>query len=134
MTTTKNRIGRTAPTLAVAVAVAFSGCASTNNRDSGNSPDAMASRGEAVKQICFTQSIDNFKSATRNSVIVTRAISDDYLVEVGVCPQLSGAVAIRFDSMTQCLAKGDSLIVSDSALSGHAPSRCLIEGIYHWDE
>ena len=93
--------------------------------------------GEEVKKVCFNQSIDGFTSTTRDTVVLTKGVSDEYIIEVfGACPNLRSAQRIALDSVTSCLSKSDYLIVYDSAFgtdSGLGPDRCSIRRIHAWD-
>lgn len=96
--------------------------------------------GEEVKSACFASSIDGFRDNTRETVVLEVSPSRDVLVDVGRgCSDMVDAATIGLASHSLCLRKGDRLLVSDSffglSQSGGRPAdRCLIRGIYAWDE
>jgi len=96
--------------------------------------------GEQVNKICFTQSINGFSGATKDTVILSKSVNDDYLVEVtGGCYNLRSAGSIGLDTNLSCLSKFDNLVVSESAFSlkdstGIGPQRCAIKAIYKWNK
>lgn len=96
--------------------------------------------GKQVDEICFNRSIDGFKHNTKDTVVLTKSVSDEYLVEVrGHCRDLKYAQSIGLDSYSTCLRDQDYIIVSTSAFSlsdgtGLGPDRCYIDAIYEWDD
>lgn len=94
--------------------------------------------GEKVDKICFNRSIDGFSMARKDTVVLSRGVSKDYIVEVkGVCTNLRHAQSIGIDSNLSCVSRGDYLIVSDSAFgtsTGFGPDRCYINKIHKWDK
>ena len=94
--------------------------------------------GAKVEKICFNRNIDGFSNATKDTVVLSSGVKDDYVVEVrGVCQNLSFAQSIGIDSSLSCVRRGDYLIVSDSAFGhggGLGPDRCFIDKIYKWDK
>lgn len=94
--------------------------------------------GAQVNEICFTRQIDRFRDNGRDSVVLTRAANDEYLVIIRGCPLLDTAQSIRFAGRS-CLEDQGDLFVSDVVgrpLSG-APQRidrCPVHAIYRWDE
>jgi hypothetical protein len=97
--------------------------------------------GERVDRICFRSTIDNFREASRNSVIVERGVNDEYLIEtIGSCYDLDNAMSISFDERvgSSCITRGDNIYAFDSAFGPDRtdlpPVRCPIAGIYKWDE
>ena len=104
----------------------------------------VARLGEKVDEICFSRSIDGFGETTRRTVVLTRGVRDDYLVEVfGGCFDLEGAQSIGVDSTGSCLRRGDNLIVSNSPFSlGYSAAQrqgadirtCRVNAIYKWDK
>ncbi len=96
--------------------------------------------GEQTDRLCFASSVDNFHSATRDTVVLDVSPSKSYLVEVtNGCFNLDRAMSMTLDTVSGCATRGDYLIVSDSAFglsqsSGLGPDRCLIRSIYEWDE
>jgi len=119
-------------------------CASVSDTD--DKPRGIAAfdgdprLGEQVDRICFSQSIDGFSNAERDTVVLHRSHNDRYIVEVnGICSSLRNAQTIGLDSYTSCLRENDYMIVSESAFSlndniGPGPDRCLIDKMYRWDE
>ena len=121
-----------------------SGCASTAS-DEDEKPKGLAAYaddarlGEQVKKICFTSSIDNFRSPERETVIVERGVRDEYILEVtGSCPNLRYAQRLALDTSLSCLTKFDNLYVYDSAFgtisTPGSVDRCPIKSIHKWNE
>ncbi len=129
----------------IIAAATLGACASTAT-ENGARTDGIAAYngdprlGEKVKSICFNRSIDGFSENTKNTVVLSKGVSDDYMVEVGgVCSKLDYAQSIGIDSTLTCVRPGDYLIVSDSAFSlndqsGIGPDRCIIKDIRKWDK
>ena len=97
--------------------------------------------GEQVDRICFKDSIDTFRAATRSTVIVERGVNDEYLIETfSSCFDLKNANSLSFDTFgaSSCLSKGDSIRAYSSAFGPSEtdfPSvKCPIRAIYVWDE
>jgi len=95
--------------------------------------------GEQVDKICFSRNVDRFRDASRDTVILERGVSDEYLVSIsGVCSNLRYAQSIGIDASQSCVYRNDVLIVSDSAFTldepGFGPDRCFIDKIYRWDK
>lgn len=97
--------------------------------------------GEKVDRICFTGSIDNFRAATRETVIVEKGVNDEYLLEMmGKCSDLDRAQSLSLDTFggSSCLTKGDSIFAYDSVFGPDRTDmpamRCPIRGIYKWNE
>ena len=120
----------------------FSGCATTPTDDKPRGVAALQGDkrlGEQVDKICFNRSIDGFSATTKDTVVLKRGVSDEYLVEVfGICRDLDRAQSIGIASRQSCLSANDSLIVSTSAFSlndgtGIGPDRCRINRIFKWD-
>ncbi len=93
--------------------------------------------GEEISKVCFSSTIDGFTDATRDTVVLKKGVSDEYIVEVmGSCRDLKYAQRIGIDTHLSCLTRTDYLIVSDSAFgnsTGIGPDRCPINRIYKWD-
>lgn len=94
--------------------------------------------GEQVDKICFKRSIDGFSNATRDTVVLSAGVRDDYIVEVfGNCTNLRHAQGISIDSNLSCVDDGDYLIVSESVFPSNDRAfnleRCAIDKIYKWD-
>lgn len=96
--------------------------------------------GEEVSKICFNRSIDGFSENTDRTVVLTKGVSDDHIVEVsGGCRDLKFAQSIAIDSTLSCVTRSDYLLVSTSAFSlddgtGIGPDRCYINKMYKWDK
>lgn len=96
--------------------------------------------GKQVSKICFNRTIDGFYNATRDTVVLSRGASEDYIVEVkGVCSNLRNARSVAIDSQLSCVTRGDVLLVSTSTFTlndgtGMGPDRCYIEKIHQWDK
>ncbi len=88
--------------------------------------------GEKTDRLCFASTVDGFRQAGDNTVILETGPSTEYLVETnGTCFDLDRAQTIGLDTDLSCARPGDSLIVSDSAfgLTDNiviGPQRCLI--------
>ncbi len=94
-------------------------------------------RGEEVKKVCFTNTIDGFGETTKRAVVI-REGRDRYLVETFPgCFDLDWAQSLAINSFTSCLSKGDKIFASDSAFGfdkrdiGH--QSCRVKAIYEWD-
>lgn len=119
--------------------LALSACASANlETDTVAEAEPDPRRGEEVNKICFNRTIDNFKRATKSSVVLSTSPNKEYLVEIrGSCIQLRRAQRIAIDSTLSCVTRNDLLIVSDSLFSSSSnirPDRCFISKIYQWDK
>lgn len=121
---------------------ALAGCASSDTPTSSERVAELlkdARVGEQVDKICFQSTIDGFRENTRDSVILTRGVSDDYLVLMKGCRDLDRAQSLGLAGRGSCLRRSDRLIVSDSAfsLSGNSPvvpDQCWVDAIYRWDD
>lgn len=95
--------------------------------------------GEQVDRICFNRNIRGFGDTTDRTVVLTRGVRDQYIVEVsGACRDLKFAQSVGIDSRSSCITRGDYLLVSGSAFSlddgtGLGPNRCLIQKMHKWD-
>ena len=123
-------------------AILLAACTSTAE-DAAETQDWTedARLGDQVDRICFRDNIDNFRSATRNSVIVERGVNDEYLIETfSACFDLDNANSLSFDSFggSSCLSKGDSIKAYSSAFgpseSDFPSVDCPIKAIYEWNE
>ena len=126
----------------------LSACATAANGGSGervDDPRGVARYesdprlGEEVRSMCFASSVNSFKENTDDTVVLEISPSKNYLVETSSCFNLDSAQSVGLDVSTGCARKGDYLIVSDSAFglqksSGIGPGRCVIKGIYEWNE
>lgn len=95
--------------------------------------------GEQVNKICFRRNIDGFSNATKNTVVLSAGINDDYIVEVfGSCRNLRHAQSIAIDSNLSCVDRNDVLIVSESVFPKNDQAfdleRCSIQKIYKWNK
>ncbi len=94
--------------------------------------------GEQVEEICFSRQIDRFRENGRDSVVLTRGASDEFLLMIRGCPLLSRAQSIRTGNRG-CLRDMGNIFVSDTVsapLSG-VPQRidtCPVHAIYRWNE
>lgn len=125
--------------LALPILIACTSVASDEPRGAAKFADDPR-LGEQVDKICFKRSIDGFSNATRDTVVLSAGVNEDYLVEVfGGCTNLRHAQRIAIDSSLSCVDDGDFLIVSenlfsDGRSSGLDPQRCAIDSIYKWDK
>ena len=99
--------------------------------------EADPRRGEEVRSVCFTSSIDGFGETSRRSVVVRTSPRERYLIEVFPgCFNLNDAQSLAIDSFSGCLTRGDELKPFTSAFG---PSRtdvrqtCRVSKIYRWD-
>lgn len=128
--------------LALTAGFALMACASSTageNKERGIAAFKDDTRlGEKVEKICFNRSIDGFSMARKDTVVLSKGVSDDYIVEVrGVCTNLRHAQSVGIDTRLSCVREGDYLIVSDSAFgtdTGFGPDRCYIDKIHKWDK
>lgn len=95
--------------------------------------------GAEVNKVCFSRSIDGFRENHRGSVVLTRGVSDHFLVLVSGCPSLDRAQSIGLANKTSCLRRSDRLEVSDSVFSPSGsfpgvPDSCFIDSIFEWNE
>lgn len=100
--------------------------------------------GPEVDRICFTRSIDGFRTlkGVDDAVLLERGVNDWYYVElIGMCSEsqlrFAQSVAIVSRPSGGCLTSGDTLIFSDSAFFNDRPierNRCTVRRIYKWDE
>lgn len=128
-------------TFGAAAAAMLAACSSAPAEDEIMDWQTDARLGEEVDRICFSQSIDNFRAATRDTVIVEKGVSDEFLIEtMGSCYDLKHAQSISLDTFSgsSCLSRGDSIFAYDSAFGPDSnditPIRCPIRAIYEWDE
>jgi hypothetical protein len=94
--------------------------------------------GAEVNSVCFKGAIQDFRENTRDSVIVRRGVSEDYVLFVDQCRDLEDANALAFQSSQSCVRPFDRLSVFQQGIGGLArdvsPNVCRIEAIYKWDE
>jgi hypothetical protein len=95
--------------------------------------------GEQVNKICFKRNIDGFSNATRDTVVLSSGVNDDYIVKVfGNCTNLRHAQGIAIDSNLSCVSENDYLIVSESVFPSNDRAfdleRCAIDKIHKWDK
>ena len=95
--------------------------------------------GEQVSKICFKRNIYGFSNATRDTVVLSAGVNDDYIVEVfGGCTNLRHAQGIAIDSNLSCVDDNDFLIVSESVFPSNDRAfdleRCAINKIHKWDK
>ena len=98
--------------------------------------------GEEVRNICFTRSIDGFRTIDGEDdvILLERAINDWYYVElIGPCSynrlKFAQAIGIKTFPGSGCLSRGDELIFSDSVFGADSEldlTRCRVNGIYEW--
>lgn len=127
---------------ASALAFSLGACSATpaDNTQQNIDVQSDARVGEAVNQLCFASTIDNFKMPTRNSVVVEKGVNDEYLIQtMGNCFDLQNAMSLSFDTFpgSGCISKGDSIFAYDSVFGPDNMSmpamRCPIAQIYKWD-
>ncbi len=97
-------------------------------------------QGKEVGQLCFTGSINGFDVIDKKHVVLRKNVSSKFLVELtGICTNLSRAQAIKVDSNSSCLRRGDYLLVSDSVFfvdnaGGMGIESCPVRRIYEWND
>ena len=96
-----------------------------------------ARRGDEVKRICFTSTIDSFSQNTERAVVL-RDGTRDYLVTTrSRCNDLEDAFSLGISSFSSCLTRGDTLIGKDSVFgrnfNGRPSLSCRVDKIYEWD-
>lgn len=94
-------------------------------------------RGEEVKRICFSNSIDGFGETSKRAVVVSEGL-DQYLIETFPgCFDLDWAQALAIDSFSSCLTKGDRIVPFDSPFGNSHRSNqtngCRVKAIYEWN-
>ncbi len=99
--------------------------------------EADPRRGEEVRSVCFTSSIDGFGETSRRSVVVRKNANERYLIEVFPgCFNLDDAQSLAIDSFSGCLTRGDELKPFTSAFGPSATDirqSCRVSKIYRWD-
>lgn len=128
-------------TLLVVTSAALSACVTGPRVDKAVAAfDSDPRLGERVESACFTRQIDGFSQNTRDTVVLSFGVNDDYLVTINnICPSLRNARSIAPIRTTSCLREGSELIVSESSFSlgrnnGISNNRCRIDNIYRWNE
>ena len=136
---------RTFFTASIAGALILGGISACATSADANKPRGIAAfkgdpaLGEEVDRICFNRSIRGFGDTTNRTVVLTRGVREQYIVEVsGACRDLKFAQSVGIDSRSSCITRGDYLLVSGSAFSlddgtGMGPNRCLIQKMHKWD-
>ena len=94
-------------------------------------------RGEEVKRLCFTGSINGFGETTKTSVVVTKGTKQYLVTTRNRCSDLNHAQSLKLNSFDSCLDRGDRLIGLDSAFgfknTTTRPFPCYVDKIYEWD-
>ena len=95
-------------------------------------------RGEQVRNLCFASQIDGFEHTTKRAVVV-REGRDHFLIETFPgCFDLDHAQGLAIDAFSNCLSKGDRILVFDSPLGNSGGNgiqqSCLVKAIYAWDK
>lgn len=121
-----------------ALIVGLAACASAASTQKAESEVSDPRKGEEVRSLCFTSSIDGFGETTRRSIVVSKG-TKDYLIETyGTCFDLDHANSIYFDSTTSCLSRGDDIYAFNSAFGLDRDDRlipaCKVKSIYTWDK
>ncbi|MCI5046112.1 MAG: DUF6491 family protein [Aquisalinus sp.] len=124
--------------LASTTCLLLTACASTDEERSSKIEADDPRLGEQVNRICFTRTIDNFKTVSDRQVILSASPSREYLVETGACFQLDRAQRIGLtDRGGNCLTRGDIILVSEDLFASRSnvqqPDRCFIRSMYEWD-
>ena len=100
--------------------------------------------GEQVDRICFGRNIDGFKAVKGmdDAVLLEKSVNDWYLATLsGACSyrRIKWAMGVAIDQRPTggCVTPGDWLIFTESItgdMSFPNTTRCVINGIYEWDE
>lgn len=117
---------------ACAATMFIAACSSTPAVETAKAPDAR--QGEAVRNICFSSQIRNWRANDRTSLIVERGTKEEYKLDLmGACEPDDAFISIGLISRVpggSCIETGDEL-VTDSRFNG---GKCLIRGIYKWNK
>lgn len=118
--------------------LALAACANAPSATTADETLNDPRKGEEIRSLCFTSSIDGFGETTRRSIVVSKG-SKDYLIETyGSCFDLDHANSISFDSTTSCLTRGDDIYAFNSAFGpdrdDHMIPACKVKAIYNWDK
>ncbi|WP_306252257.1 DUF6491 family protein [Parvularcula sp. IMCC14364] len=113
-------------------------CASTEDKQSRFIDADDPRRGEQVNRICFSRTIDSFKTVSDRQVILEASPRREYLVETSSCFQLDRAQRIGLTGHGGgCLSRGDIMLVSENIFAGRSntqsPDRCFIQAMYEWN-
>lgn len=128
--------------LALVAALLLTACATTGSTRSERIAETLSDPrvGDRVDRICFTRGIDAFSENREESVVLRRAVNDEYLVITRTCPDLEWAQSLALINRgTSCLSEFDDIRVFRSAFG---PSQadtpgfnlCQIDEIYRWDD
>ena len=127
------------PTALVSIScLMLTACASTDEERSTAIEADDPRLGEQVNRVCFTRTIDNFKTVSDRQVILSASPRREYLVETGSCFQLDRAQRIGLtDRGGNCLRRGDIILVSENVFASRSntqqPDRCFIRSMYEWN-
>lgn len=118
--------------LAAAFAAALAGCTSAPAETAAAEAKPDPRQGEEVRQVCFTQTIRNWRELDRESILIERGVREVYKLDlIGTCEPDDAFLNIGLVQRGggSCLSKGDR-VVTDSRFDGV----CHIRGIYRWNE
>jgi hypothetical protein len=122
--------------LTVLAATALAACATPTGEARARGIEKFADDprlGDETDSICFASSIDGFSMNERDTVVLHEG-RDRYMVEVtGGCMDLEDAFGIGVDSTSNCVTRGDNIVVSQALGGTFAPQRCMITEIRKWD-
>ena len=114
---------------ACASALLAAACTTPPTETAEAKPDPR--QGKEVRQICFNSQIRNWRENDRRSVIVEKAVRDEYKLDLmGTCEPEDAFLNIGLVSRVgggSCLSTGDQL-VTDTRYDGS----CTIRRIYEW--
>jgi hypothetical protein len=114
---------------ACASALLAAACTTPPTETAEAKPDPR--QGKEVRQICFNQQIRNWRENDRRSIIVEKAVRDEYKLDlIGTCEPEDAFLNIGLVSRVgggTCLSTGDQL-VTDTRYDGS----CTIRRIYEW--
>lgn len=123
--------------LMVAVVAALGACTTTQaaDRQARLAAEIKARQGEPVNQICFTRSIDGWKSLGRKSLLLSKGVNEWYKLDLsGTCdPQWAfNAIGIEtHPTGALCLSKGDEIKTFNNPGQHET---CFITDIYKWND
>ena len=128
--------------LAIMAALILTACATNGSTRSERIAETLSDPrvGEEVDRVCFTRGIDAFSENKEDSVVLRRAVNDEYLVITRSCPDLEWAQSLALiNRSTSCLSQFDEIRVFRSAFGPSQADlpggfRCQIDEIYRWDD
>jgi hypothetical protein len=120
-------------TMAFAAAlVSACGTAPTETTQAAAEPDVR--QGKEVRSICFLSQVRNWRTLDRDSLIVEKAVNQEFRVVLnGVCNPNSAFLNIGLISRGgggSCLTRGDKVVTDERPSFGP----CYVREMYEWNE